>query len=323
MKKIISVVVPVYNVQLYIGDCIKSILNQSYNNIELLLIDDGSIDKSGVICDEFAKKDGRIKVIHKPNGGVSSARNEGIKAATGDYIMFVDGDDLLENEALEKMFSKIESTGADACFCDRYIKNSKIVQLSIPCNGEKLISSNTAVKRHLRFEFIASPCFGLISLPKVKNCLFDQEIHAFEDWEYNFRMLTCIDSLTICQQAFYNYRTVEGSASKSSLDDRKMTCFLITEKVKKYIQDNNLPYDKQAENIPAFLLYHMLVVLANESYVVNQSKQLCRIARGLLKSSLKSDNISKKLKFYTLLAAVSPRLFCLAYHIKYRGRNNG
>ncbi|MBQ8299715.1 MAG: glycosyltransferase [Clostridia bacterium] len=112
-KKKISVIVPIYNVEKYLPACIESIQNQSYMNLEIILVDDGTPDNSGKIADEYAKKDGRIKVIHKPNGGLSDARNVGMDAATGDYIMFIDSDDLMMPEACKVLEEKIEKENAD------------------------------------------------------------------------------------------------------------------------------------------------------------------------------------------------------------------
>ena len=112
-KKKISVVVPIYNVEKYLPECIESVQNQSYMNLEIILVDDGSPDNSGKIADEYAKKDGRIKVIHKKNGGLSDARNAGIEVATGDYIMFLDSDDLLTADACKVLEEKIEKENAD------------------------------------------------------------------------------------------------------------------------------------------------------------------------------------------------------------------
>ena len=92
----VSIIVPVYNVEKYLPKCIESILNQTYTNLEVILIDDGSTDSSGKICDEYARRDGRIKVIHKENGGNSSARNAGLDCCTGDFLAFVDSDDIIE-----------------------------------------------------------------------------------------------------------------------------------------------------------------------------------------------------------------------------------
>ena len=98
MNPLISVIVPIYNRELYLEKCIESIVSQTYSNLEIILVDDGSPDNCPAICDEWAKKDSRIKVVHKENGGVASARNAGLSAATGDYVAFVDGDDFIAPE---------------------------------------------------------------------------------------------------------------------------------------------------------------------------------------------------------------------------------
>lgn len=113
IKDCISVIVPVYNVEKYLSRCIESIINQSYQNIEIILINDGSTDNSSIICDEYAKKDTRIKVIHKKNGGVSSARNVGLKNARGEFITFVDSDDYIKLTCFEKMVNGIKNNDVD------------------------------------------------------------------------------------------------------------------------------------------------------------------------------------------------------------------
>lgn len=112
-NNIISIIIPVYNVEKYIRQSIESVLNQTYKQLEMIIVDDGSKDMSASICDEYAKKDDRIKVIHKENGGLSSARNTGMKVATGKYIMFLDSDDFLENNACELLYNTIESKDLD------------------------------------------------------------------------------------------------------------------------------------------------------------------------------------------------------------------
>ena len=113
MNKVICVIVPVYNVEQYLDQCINSILEQTYKNLEIILVDDGSTDKSGIMCDQYAKIDNRIKVIHKNNGGLSDARNAGMKVATGDYIAFVDSDDFISTDMYKVLAELIEQNDAD------------------------------------------------------------------------------------------------------------------------------------------------------------------------------------------------------------------
>lgn len=114
---LISVIVPVYKVEQYIDQCIKSLINQTYKNIEIILVDDGSPDNCGYICEDYAKKDNRIKVIHKKNGGLSDARNAGIQIANGEYIGFVDSDDYLDSSFFEYLMNLISKNNADIAEC--------------------------------------------------------------------------------------------------------------------------------------------------------------------------------------------------------------
>ena len=117
-RPIISIIVPVYNVESYLERCINSILNQTFKNFELILVDDGSTDKSGEICDSFAGYDKRIRVIHKKNGGLSSARNVGLDVSIGKYIGFVDSDDWIDEFMYEKLYRNMIKTKSDIVICN-------------------------------------------------------------------------------------------------------------------------------------------------------------------------------------------------------------
>lgn len=116
-EPLISIIVPIYKVEQYIDKCVESILHQSYENIEVILVDDGSPDNCGRLCDEYAKRDGRIKVIHKENGGLSDARNAGIDISEGDYIGFVDSDDYILPEMYEELYKLLKETDSDIAVC--------------------------------------------------------------------------------------------------------------------------------------------------------------------------------------------------------------
>lgn len=153
-EPLISVIVPIYNVEKYLRECVDSILAQSYSNLEILLVDDGSPDKCPEICDEYAKKDNRVKVIHRNNGGLAYARNVGIANSSGDYLTFIDSDDLVANEYIEHLYNGLAENGADvsiASFCSFDNENKLIVlnnyvafqRMSIQCCFENYTSINT------------------------------------------------------------------------------------------------------------------------------------------------------------------------------------
>ena len=124
IDKLISIIIPIHNVAPYLHRCVDSALNQSYKNLEIMLIDDGSSDESGKICDEYAFYDDRIRVCHKEQGGLSDARNAGIMRATGDYIYFLDGDDYIGERLLENAYNAISKEDADVC-CWGYTRISE------------------------------------------------------------------------------------------------------------------------------------------------------------------------------------------------------
>ena len=130
MKQKISVIIPVYNTSRFLDRCVKSVIDQTYNNLEIILVDDGSTDDSAQICDEWAKKDERIVVLHKENGGLSDARNHGIEKARGEFLAFVDSDDYIENNMYEEMLRALLKNDCDISCCGRYYKKGDVITKS-------------------------------------------------------------------------------------------------------------------------------------------------------------------------------------------------
>lgn len=209
MKELISIIVPVYNVERYLDDCLISIINQTYKNLEIILIDDGSTDKSGKICDKYIKKDNRIIVIHKENGGVSSARNAGLRIAKGAYIGFVDPDDWIAEDMYEVLYFNAKKYDADVSVCKyKIVKNRRKDNL----NAINLIKHNKAIG----LDAIKSMCY-MLSNCGVCNKLykktivpyFNQSISVAEDLLFNFEIyfrkenVSCWDD---SEKYFYYYR---------------------------------------------------------------------------------------------------------------------
>ena len=154
----ISVIVPVYNVEQYLPRCVESILAQTYENLEILLVDDGTKDNSGAICDAYARQDARVKAIHKKNGGLSSARNAGIDAATGEYLSFVDSDDWIEPDMYEKMMALMEKYSVRLVCAGRWDVSSETGEktLGLCPPKEEVISGEELVRRIFHWENIDS-----------------------------------------------------------------------------------------------------------------------------------------------------------------------
>uniref|UniRef100_UPI004057A8A6 glycosyltransferase family 2 protein n=1 Tax=Agathobacter sp. TaxID=2021311 RepID=UPI004057A8A6 len=226
----ITIIVPVYNIANYIEKCIESIINQTYRNIEIILIDDGSTDNSGEICSCYAKKDSRIIVIHQKNGGLVNARKAGLNAATGEYVIFVDGDDYIEPVLCQKMLEYIAKLDVDFVHAN-YIENGMKV---IECieHGENYFGNELSFQK--RISLISDNVFcNLISKRQnsnlitpslwskifktefIKNCYFDlPDSQSFgEDLLCLCHLIMRCKNMALITEAYYNYRLRENSLS--------------------------------------------------------------------------------------------------------------
>ena len=206
----ISVIVPVYNTEKYLHRCIDSVLAQTYKDFELLLIDDGSKDSSGAICDEYAARDSRVKVFHKENGGVSSARNAGLAIASGDWIMHLDGDDWIEPDMLERLIQKGEDTGADIVMGDfLFAYSDRDILYSLPdWDNNKTASLNRYITS------VWTCVWGGIhkrSLYEVYQLKSPQGVTYCEDFHLMARLCYHAKKVVNVHQPFYHYRQQEGS----------------------------------------------------------------------------------------------------------------
>ncbi len=214
----VSVIIPVYKVENYIEKCVKSVQAQTYQNIEILIIDDGSPDRAPEICDGLAQKDKRIRIVHKENGGLSDARNAGIKVATGDYVLFLDGDDFWDDSyAVERLINRVSKSNVDVLnfsykkyYEDTKQEKSYFVfpqEMPVDCKS-KTEQLNYLTQYHL---YIASACNKMIrrSLLREK-LLFEKGIFS-EDIEWGIRLLYYAESFDFVCENFYCYRQRKDS----------------------------------------------------------------------------------------------------------------
>ena len=224
-KFLVSVVVPVYNVENYIGYCIKSIINQSYKDLDIILIDDGSTDTSGQICDEWAKSDDRISVIHKTNGGLSDARNVGIDIATGEYITFIDSDDYILPTFIEYLYNLISKNNADISVCQ--LINVDESNSVISSGGEpldKIVRGNSDCMK----EYLSSASIDTVAWRKLyKKELFKPDIRYpvgkyHEDVWTTYKLIAQCKTIAIGSNALYAYRQRTGSIVNSSFSPKHL-----------------------------------------------------------------------------------------------------
>ena len=200
----VSIIVPIYDVEKFIRKTIESLINQTYDNIEIILVDDGSPDDSPRICDDYSKKDTRIKVIHKENGGVSSARNSGMKASSGDYIMFVDGDDYVEPDYVDYFINLIKKTQTQIAIS--YFVFNIFDKTQIKRDSVGTISSEEAMKQ-IYIERINVAVWNKIYSKEViaeYNILFNEDIWYGEGMLFNIEFLQFVEKVGVGNKKVYN-----------------------------------------------------------------------------------------------------------------------
>lgn len=223
--ELISVIVPVYNVEAYVAKCIESIQNQSYQHLEIILVDDGSTDDSGDICDQYAAYDDRIKVIHQENGGLSAARNTGIEAANGDYIGFVDSDDYIGLTVYEDMLHLLKENNLDIIeFTAFRDKNGAIIE---GCNDGKLeiFDKDDALRLAMHDCFVAawSKLYKRSAIGDVRFPIG----RKFEDTATSYLYVANSNRVGHINRCYYYYRLNPNSITQTSFDPKSRWDFVI------------------------------------------------------------------------------------------------
>lgn len=240
-KMLVTVIVPVYQVEQYLDRCIQSIQNQTYKNIEIFLIDDGSRDKSGMICDEYARKDPRIQVFHKTNGGLSDARNYGIERANGDYLVFVDSDDYISKDFIETMLESAIRNQSELVMCrfaqvtgEEFSDCQKIQERIVSveeafwhiCNNSKqhilyTVAWNKLYKRKL-FESVRYPI---------------GRIH--EDEGTTYKILAQVETVVVIDKEMYGYYMSPNSIMRSRYNKRRLDILYFQVEKIHFLKENN------------------------------------------------------------------------------------
>ena len=216
MNELISVIVPIYNVEEYLSKCVDSIINQTYKNLEIILIDDGSTDKSSIICDNYQLTDSRVVVVHKENGGLSSARNYGIEISNGDLIGFVDSDDYLEPTFYEELRKNMQYYNSDISVCNYFIDKNNIKKVELKDVEDFCISKKTKFE-YLENIYRVMTIFAWNKLYKrsiFKSIRFPEGIN-FEDAYIICEVLDNAEKVSYITKALYNYTYREKSISHS------------------------------------------------------------------------------------------------------------
>lgn len=304
MKKI-SVIIPVYNSEKYLEECLDSILNQNYNNMEVILVNDGSIDSSEAICKTYAKKDKRIKLINKKNGGVSSARNQGLVECTGDYIMFMDSDDLLHQNALKNIGKNI---GDNDTLVFGYTRKYKHKEKTSLCNYNLKIED-------IEEKIINDDCVGgylwnkVFSSNIIKNnkLFFDEDIYFCEDLVFVLEYIKLAKKIRYISQCLYLYRMRKGNATDNLISENTVSIL----KAYDYLQEKT-----DNINIKNKIRYNYLIMylqLCPFLKINNINKEILKLEKKIVSYR----NFNEKIKY--LIVKKMPYIYIIMKKIKYSG----
>ena len=316
MDNLISVIVPIYNVEKYLDRCIKSIVNQSYTNLEIILVDDGSPDRCGEICDEWVKKDNRIKVIHKENGGLSDARNAGIEIAKGEYLSFIDSDDYVNKDFIKILYNLLIENNSDISMCGVCeTKKDEDINKEIGKGNIRNILSKNALegKEHVYCvawnKLYKKSIFKNIRYPKGK-------IH--EDVAVIYKIMYYSEKISITDSKLYFYFSAPESIMRSKFSEKRLEILdALKDSYEFFIKRNE-------ENYAYFVLMDFLntiLALYKECYLLEEDKK--KVKRDLRKKYKKTykkvisnSNTSLKMKLKYTIYDFLPSMYIVISKIK-------
>ena len=306
----ISIIVPVYKSEKYLRDCVQSILAQTYTDFELILIDDGSPDNSGDMCDQFAKMDHRISVLHKQNQGVSAARNDGLELAKGEYLCFVDSDDCIEESYLSVLAQDMRKGGLSACKLNR--------------TGEAFLSDCKEVMSPKEAQISCFSYYGMFGFPWGR--LYDAEIIRTHHLRFAQDIAICEDVLFMTQylkyasnhvvwnhSTLYFYRINQEGAktrfrSHENFNRRELTEIDALERCKQYLLDGKEIEKAWKVRTAKAAVNTIRIMTANQVHNHEMKKRLLRIVRENLIHCLISKYLNPSAKISILTCSFSPRL---------------
>lgn len=325
-----SVIVPIYNVEQFLCKCVDSVLNQTYSDFELILVDDGSTDKSAEICDSYIAKDHRIKVIHKANGGLVSARKAGVAVATCDYAICVDGDDWISEDYLQKFAEVIEKDSPDVICCGYYkAKNGDYTPVKYEINGlykkediEKTIFPTLI--QNSRAEYFAPSVWAKafsMSIYKNNQLAVDDGLSIGEDCAVTIPCIYHADSLYVLSDCLYYYRINDSSLTRKKKPFSWEGPKLIADVVSKGVDLTEFDFKAQLDR----KLCHEIFLVAVSSFwkddkYRNIKKDVkANLNRELYKNAIKNSKFSGSSRAKLMRLALKWRmLFLLRYYSKRR-----
>lgn len=306
---LVSIIMPVYNAKKYLNKCINSVLNQTYKNIEFLIIDDGSTDGSVDIIKKYAKENKKIKAFYSENKGQSAARNFLLKKVNGDYITFVDSDDYIENSFIEILVNNLQTYNADISICNYYKVKNKIRTKYYKKNEKKIITSNKIDTLLSQKKFQAQMWNKL-----YKKELFDGIIfpinRIYEDLAVNYIIFDKAEKIIFDSTPLYNYVYNENSSLNQSFNPKKLDFIFVCDEIEKYLKQKNqsTKYIMQLRRY-LYICTSNLICKSNDKYAKETFIKMRTFIKKNILNILLKDDYELKYKLAGVLLAYCPSLY--------------
>ena len=306
MNRIVSIIVPVYNVEAYIYECVDSLLGQTYRDLEIILVDDASPDNCPRICDDYAQKDPRIKVIHKPNGGLSDARNAGIDVATGDYLMFVDSDDYIVSTMVEQLLSMAEQSEAGIASCGY---TGDLDKLSAETSGQfRVATAAEALKCILVEKEISTSASTKLYATRLFEDVRFPVGKIYEDYATIYKVIHKAGKVAYNDEKKYYYRPNPTGITGGKFYKKQMQYFEISEQVMTFVTAEYPQYVKYVNNRAERMAISFYKKISESGFDDKETiRTLSRFIRKHIWRYLFSGYAPLS-KMYGLMVSVMPRL---------------
>lgn len=299
-KPLISIIIPVYNVEKYINKCVDSVINQIYSNLEIILVDDGSPDLCGKLCDEYSKTDSRIKVIHKKNGGLSDARNVGIDIASGSYIAFIDSDDWVRDDYINSLYEALIKTKSDVSVCEfSYItEDNKMLNSVTDDNHYEIFSNAEALVALMHTNKIYTSAWGKLYKKELFTTRRYPKGKLFEDIPVTYDIFLQDIKVVFVANASYNYLYRESAISKMKFSPERMDSIYFIEDAMQKVVSKRPKLSGDAKVVLFRVYFSVWQTFYNKKeykkYYYSIKKNLNRYRWDVIKS--KRCNIKLKIK---------------------------
>ncbi len=237
MNPLISIILPIYNVKTYIPKCMDSIFAQTYENLEIIMIDDGSTDGGGRLCDDYAAKDTRIKVYHKENGGISDARNYGISKVSGEYMSFIDPDDYVDKDYIEYLYSLIRKYDTKMSICQHRVHYDDGSLKEYGDRGDEELVTEKCLERLLYHDVIDTAAWGKLYHKSILQNVRYPKGKLYEDTAVTYAFMVECDGIAVGYESKYNYIFHDVSISNSTFKESKFDLIDVTDKMTNAIEE--------------------------------------------------------------------------------------